>query len=464
MPSINNFLQGFSNGLPGLKDYQHASRLYIDNNYELLPKQKFLFHVVFSLNREVMQNPLFDNKRSLELNMLVKSVDLPKFNLNYEQKNQYNKKVPVGTHITYTPVNISFHDDHADVVTAFWKSYYEWYSSDPLSNLNETPQNNRHTFYDEIGKNGRRNQYGRDQYGSPKHNILNSIEIFSLHKNRFTGYALINPRITGFSHDSLDQTEGAGTLAHTMEVMYETVLYSTGTVTRERPTGFASLHYDLEPSPLSVGGRGTTSIFGAGGIVEGIGSVIGDVASGNINLGTIIKGINTYNNVKKINAKQAVKEELKGMAKTGALEVGKAAGTVAGAIGNYSFGASAAVAAVAAGAALTNAPDNPNNTVASNPVIDTVNFLSPSESFSLVQSNSVLRDQVAAAIYYKKVGSRANQTIAQSDVSFSSLTEQQKNVYRASVLTDINALVTNGYIKISKNAQNVTINAEKANL
>jgi len=48
MPSINNFLKGFQDGLPGMKDYQHASRLYIDNNFKLMPKQKFLFHVVFN--------------------------------------------------------------------------------------------------------------------------------------------------------------------------------------------------------------------------------------------------------------------------------------------------------------------------------------------------------------------------------------------------------------------------------
>jgi hypothetical protein len=26
----------------------------------------------------------------------------------------------------YEPVNITFHDDHADTVNAFWKAYYEY--------------------------------------------------------------------------------------------------------------------------------------------------------------------------------------------------------------------------------------------------------------------------------------------------------------------------------------------------
>jgi hypothetical protein len=63
-----------------------------------------------------------------------------------------------------------------------------------------------------------------------------------------------------------------------------------------------------------------TSIFGAGGIVDGIGSVMGDIQNGNFGVGTILKGINTYNNAKKIKAK-AVKEELKGIVKEGVIDI-----------------------------------------------------------------------------------------------------------------------------------------------
>ena len=55
MPSINNFLKGFQDGLPGMKDYQHASRLYVDDNFKLMPKQKFLFHVVFNTDETLFQ-------------------------------------------------------------------------------------------------------------------------------------------------------------------------------------------------------------------------------------------------------------------------------------------------------------------------------------------------------------------------------------------------------------------------
>ena len=72
MPTINNFLQGFQDNLPGMKDYTHASRLYLDDNFKLLPKQKFLFHVVFNTDETLFQDGFAANER-YELNMLVRA-------------------------------------------------------------------------------------------------------------------------------------------------------------------------------------------------------------------------------------------------------------------------------------------------------------------------------------------------------------------------------------------------------
>lgn len=469
MPSINNFLSGFSNGLPGMKDYRHASRLYLDNNYKLLPKQKFLFHVVFDIDNDIPARAFQDNEK-LELNMLVKRCELPKYDFNAEEKQQYNKKTYVKTRIQYSPVNIEFHDDHADTVNAFWKAYYEYNISDSITVANSGGvSNTKDTFYD--SKENMPTQFGMDNRQTSKKPFLKSIQIFALHKQRFTSFTLINPVIGSFSHDNLDQADGTGIMSNTMQILYETVLYGAGQVTRAEPRGFATIHYDLEPSPLSVLGGGTTSIFGPGGIIEGVGSVMGDIRNGNFNLGTIIKGINTYNNAKKIKAKDAVKEELKGIVKKGVLDIGKQAGTVNNPIGNFSIG-STATTAILAGATIATAKgliDNPNDkknttTTINNPVLDTNNFLSPSESFNLVNTNENLKDEVAAGIYYKVVGSRNGKTIAESDVEYESLTTNQKNVYRTRVLTDITKLVTEGFIKINRQTQNVTIVSEKANL
>ena len=93
MPSINNFLKGFSDGLPGMKDYRHASRLYVDDNFKLATKAKFHFNVVFETDDNVVVNNAKSlGHEKLELNMLVKSCQLPKFDMRLEEKIQYNKK------------------------------------------------------------------------------------------------------------------------------------------------------------------------------------------------------------------------------------------------------------------------------------------------------------------------------------------------------------------------------------
>jgi hypothetical protein len=465
MPSINNFLSGFSNGLPGMKDFRHASRLYIDDNFKLAPKQKFLFHVVFDIDNTVPARAFTTNER-YELNMLVKSCELPKYNMNLEEKQQYNKKIYVGTKIQYAPVTITFHDDNADTVNAFWKSYYEYNIADSLSVANAGGTNTtKDNLYDLLPAS---TQFGMDNAQKRKQPFLKNITIFALHKKRFTSFTLVNPIIGSFSHDNLDQADGAGIMSNTMQIFYETVLYGVGLVKTGVP-GFATVHYDLEPSPLSVLGRGTTSIFGPGGIVDGIGSVISDIQKDNFNVGTILTAVNTYNNARKIKAKEAVKEELKGIVKEGVIEIGKQAGTITNPVGNFSVG-NAAVAAVAVGATLASAKGlvddrtNKNNKVISNPVIDTQNFLSPTESFNLLENNLSARDQVAAGIYYKLVGSRKGLTIVQSDIEYTASSTSAKAVYRSRALTDIAKLVNEGYIKINRVTNEVSIVAERARL
>ena len=74
------------------------------------------------------------------------------------------------------------------------------------------------------------------------------------------------------------------------------------------------------------------------------------------------------------------------------------------------------------------------------------------------------KDTVASALYYQTIGSRNGQTIAESDVAYTALTDNEKSVYRDRTLNEIAQLVADGYIKIDRNTQNVNIVAEKANI
>ena len=460
MPSINNFLKGFQDGLPGMKDYQHASRLYIDDNFKLMPKQKFLFHVVFNTDETLFVNG-FNSSERYQLNMLVKACDLPKYNLSYEEKTQYNKKMYNATRIAYDPVNITFHDDHADTVNAFWKKYYEYNIADSVGmNSDITIADTKDDYYDGI-KTKRTTKFGMDTPRQRKKPYLKGVEIFVLHKKRFTSMTLVNPVIGSFAHDNLDAADGQGVMNNTMQILYETVIYKAGIVNKNNVPGFATVNYDNSPSPLSVLGGGTNSIFGPGGIVDGVGSVIGNLNNGNI-LGAILGASNTYRNAKKIK-KSDVKEELKGIAKKGVLEVGKQAGTISNPVAQFSVGAAIVATTVLASAKGTADNKNQaNNTVITNSAVDTVNFLGEDESFQLVSNDDNIKDEIAAALYFRDIGSRKGLTIAQSNIEYESSADNVKNVYTNKSITDIRKLVTQGYIKIPRDSKDVEIVVEKA--
>ena len=445
-----------------MKDYQHASRLYVDNNFKLMPKQKFLFHVVFNTDETLFVDGFNPNER-YQLNMLVKACDLPKYNMSMEEKTQYNKKMYTATRIAYEPVNITFHDDHADTVNAFWKKYYEYNVADSIGMNNDLTISNTKDDYYDFGDARATTKFGLDTPKQSKKPYLKGIEIFVLHKQRFTSMTLVNPVIGSFSHDNLDQADGQGIMNNTMQILYETVIYKAGIVNKNNVPGFATINYDHSPSPLSILGGGTNSIFGPGGIVDGIGSVMRNVQSGNI-LGAILGASNTYNNAKKIK-KSAVKEELKGIAKDGILEVGKQAGTITNPIAQFSVGAALVGAAALASARGTSDNKNQaNNTVITNSSLDTTIYFGADESFNLVSNDENVRDEIAAALYFKDIGSRKGLTIAQSNLEYEASSDNVKTVYTSKAISDVRKLVTEGYVKVERRSQDVEIATEKAAL
>ena len=146
-----------------------------------MPKQKFLFHVVFNLDEEVAVDKFSQNER-YELNMLVKSCDLPKYDFSLEEKIQYNKKMYNATRIAYDPVNITFHDDHADTVNAFWKKYYEYNIADSVGMNNDLTVSNTKDDYYLFGDDRKTTKFGLDTPKRRQRPYIKGIEIFVLHK------------------------------------------------------------------------------------------------------------------------------------------------------------------------------------------------------------------------------------------------------------------------------------------
>ena len=81
-----------------------------------------------------------------------------------------------------------------------------------------------------------------------------------------------------------------------------------------------------------------------------------------------------------------------------------------------------------------------------------------------MSNNSDVRDEIAAGIYYKDIGSRKGLTVAESNVEYEGSSDNVKTVYTNKAITDIRKLVTEGYIKIQRQSLNVEIATERATL
>ena len=280
-----NFLTGAADGSGNLRSYQHATRLYVDNNYQLTPKAGWIYYVKVNVNpkiKNIITNSALKeeftewlNKYNGTVGLLAKTIDLPKFSVETETLNQYNRKTVIQKKINYNPITIVFHDDMANVSLNLWKSYYQYYYGDSLSATGVNPQ-----IYFKYQDNKYDSRVLDANYGlsnGQSERFFNSIDIYQLHQKKFTNIKLINPIIKEWSSDNLDQTQGNRMLTSRMTLEYETVIYdtaATNNITKENP-GFNKDHYDNTPSPLGIGGQGTNSVLGPGGLIAGASSIFG---------------------------------------------------------------------------------------------------------------------------------------------------------------------------------------------
>ena len=284
-----NFLTGAADGSGNLRSYQHATRLYVDNNYQLTPKAGWIYYVKVNINPRI-KNIITDstlkkeftewlNKYNGTVGLLAKTVDLPKFSVETETLNQYNRKTIIQKKINYNPITIVFHDDMANVSLNLWKSYYQYHYGDSLSAAGVNPQ-----IYFKYQDNKYDSRVLDASYGlsnGQSERFFTSIEIFQLHQKKFTSIKIINPIIKEWASDNLDQTQGNRMLSSRMTVEYETVIYdtaATNNITKENP-GFNKNHYDNTPSPLGIGGQGTNSVLGPGGLIAGASSIFGTLSN-----------------------------------------------------------------------------------------------------------------------------------------------------------------------------------------
>lgn len=294
----NEFLDQISVG-DEIRDWQHATKLFVDSLYRLGPKSTALFHVFVELNPTVAS---MSSENQIELGMLAKTVSLPKFNIQNKVLNAYNRKNIVQERVNYDPITMTFHDDSANVVRNFWHGYYTYYYRD--SDHQEPLYHMEHKY-----KQRQSSAWGYGPGNQAAPNYINSIKIYSLHQKQFSSYTLLRPTITSFSHG--EHTQGNyELLEHSMTISYEAVQYAYGPVSNGTVIGFNVVHYDPGPSPLTGLGGGTTSFLGPGGMVETTQDIVRNLGDGNFGAAAL-GALRSYNNFKNADLKRVAKDELR---------------------------------------------------------------------------------------------------------------------------------------------------------
>jgi hypothetical protein len=248
--------QGSNKGIMG--DFAHAAALYRRNNFRLAPKIKFLYHVVIDVNTTALSTlgrSVTGLLNQREFNLLASAASLPTFTMNTETLNQYNRKKVIQTKLNYNPIDIEFHDDNAGLTTLLWESYYRYYYQDGnYDNEGGRPRAYYTKLYDTDNANTYRHGFNRRRTTDVP--FFNSITIHQLHpqdiESTFTSFTLVNPLISEWQHDRVDQSDGSGTMRNTMRIDYESMFYDRGETTDNNIALYSDIsHYDTVDSPYS---------------------------------------------------------------------------------------------------------------------------------------------------------------------------------------------------------------------
>ena len=304
--SVQAPLQPFPQG-QGLRDYTHASNTFVSGNYNLLPRFKFLFYVYFNVNLNIpaLKN-LFSGSSPLStVGYLVKTAQLPSYEIDVQTLNQYNRKRLVQTKINYQPSQIVFNDDNSDLIRNMWYQYYQYYYSDPTYQYGDTPAQSgtlgvlstpipviggNYNVSDLYAPNRPVEHWGLSGQGytnptlsslasslltgpaSGQAPFFNDITIYGMSQKTFAQYTMINPLITSWTHDTYDYSQGSQVMTNTMTIKYETVKYYSGDIGGATPSstvpGFADpAHYDTKKSPIAPPGS-TDQVVQGGSLVS----------------------------------------------------------------------------------------------------------------------------------------------------------------------------------------------------
>ncbi len=283
MPSFSSLLTSLTGaGFFYEKNSRHATFNFNQDALSLYrnqPRFPFEFYININLNNVGSAKSYiakyFNNPDWTQVMPLVKSIEMPSMKIETAPLNQYNRKRISQTKINYDPIKMVFHDVADGKTLKFWEMYYRYYFADgtepgknsaPNSpqqaqsfsieslipkvnpNLLSLPQDIAKLFQgtpagktdlptNTLGDKSALQNIVTDTLDNHNfgfnlptvkniRNLIQSIDIYQVHGGRFNKVTLVNPRISGFQHDTLNYSTTDKTLELTFTIEYEYAYYT----------------------------------------------------------------------------------------------------------------------------------------------------------------------------------------------------------------------------------------------
>lgn len=266
----------------------HGHNVGYGQKYDKAPRFKNQFFVHFQFAPQVSFNTGNDFVKGVSYRVI--SFDAPKFDIETETLNQYNKRRIVPTKINFSPVNISFHDDKTATVQSFWTFIYEYYFKDGAYGTGEAGQKTPVSYTvdtstkinEEIDRGLVKTALPYDYFGYNLHNketqpnLFKFISLYLVANQKYTRIDLVNPYLTNFAHDTFSQEEHSSHAQLTTTWTPETVVYvvdnkaiETGDEKLKSFLGFDTQgtsdksifnHYSVDESPVGEPGATDFSV------------------------------------------------------------------------------------------------------------------------------------------------------------------------------------------------------------
>lgn len=268
------------------KSSRHASYNFNQDSQSLYrnqPRFPFEYYININLNQvgtaKEYISSYFNNADLSQIPPLVKTIEMPSMKIESTPLNQYNRKRISQTKVMFEPVKVVFHDVADGKTLKFWDMYYRYYFADgmepdknapvqtqqknaPMSveqllhnitpalnpNIANLPASVKNLFQSNAPTNANSptNTQGDKSaiqniitdtldnhnfgFNLPQvqniRNLIQSIDIYQVHGGRFNQVTLVNPRISAFTHDTLNYAAGDKTLELTFTIEYEYAYYT----------------------------------------------------------------------------------------------------------------------------------------------------------------------------------------------------------------------------------------------